>query len=129
PGEKKVQVDINRAIQTSLTMATNEWKYVADLETDFNPELPLPYCYAGEIHQVILNLIVNAAYAIREMVQSSSGKGRLRLATCVAGECVEFRVADNGTGIRDDHRERVFDPFFTTKQVGQGTGQGLAIAY
>jgi len=128
PDRKEMaQVDINQAILSTLVIATNEYKYVADVETAFG-DLPLVNCYAGEINQVVLNLIVNAAHAIGDVVKGTDQKGRIRVSTRVLDEQVEISIADTGKGIPVDVRARIFDPFFTTKEVGKGTGQGLAIA-
>ena len=129
PGaEEKTPTDINRAIESTITVSRNEWKYVADLETEFDPALPLVPCLPGEFNQIILNLIVNAAHTIADVVGESGAKGRLTLSTRRDGDWVEIRVRDSGLGIPEAIRGRVFDPFFTTKPVGKGTGQGLAIA-
>jgi signal transduction histidine kinase len=130
PGsEQKTDVDLNRAIESTITVARNEWKYVADLETDLDPELPSVPCLPGEFNQVLLNLIINAAHAIADVAcESSVGKGRVTIRTRQAGEWAEIRVEDTGTGIPEAARGRIFDPFFTTKSVGEGSGQGLAIA-
>jgi PAS domain S-box-containing protein len=118
--------DLNHAIETTLLVAHNEYKYTAQVETRFG-ELPEVMCNVGELNQVFLNLIVNAAHTIAE-----SGKdvetGRITVATRLAGVHVEIDVIDNGCGISDENLEKIFDPFFTTKPVGRGTGQGLAIA-
>jgi signal transduction histidine kinase len=128
PGtDSKVPVDINRAIESTLTVCRNEWKYVADLHTDFDPSLPLVLCLPGEFNQAILNIVVNAAHAITDKVDGKD-KGLISVATRRQGDGVEIRVTDTGTGIPQAARGRVFDPFFTTKAVGKGTGQGLAIA-
>jgi PAS domain S-box-containing protein len=131
PGlQEKRAVDINRAIETTITISRNEWKYVADVRTEFDPNLPLVFCLAGEINQVLLNLLVNAAHAIADVVQRSEGsRGTITISTRQDGEFVEIGVADTGTGIPEQIRERVFDPFFTTKQVGKGTGQGLMLVH
>ena len=120
-------VDLNRAIQSTLTIARNEYKYVAELETDLQ-ELPPVDCYLGEINQVILNLVVNAAHAIGDVVKDTGERGRLTVRSRALGHEVEISIADTGTGIPPATQEKIFDPFFTTKAVGQGTGQGLAIA-
>jgi signal transduction histidine kinase len=128
PDRKEMtQVDINQAISSTLVIATNEYKYVAEVETAFG-ELPSVNCYAGEINQVVLNLIVNAAHAIGDVVKGTPGKGRIRVSTRVLDDQVEIAIADTGKGIPAEVRARIFDPFFTTKEVGKGTGQGLAIA-
>ena len=128
-GEKGL-ANLNEAIASTVTVATNEWKYVAEMETIFDPELPPVCCLRDEINQVVLNLIVNAAHAIDEVVVGgSTGKGTIRIETIYDDGWAEIRVSDTGYGIPESARARVFDPFFTTKAVGKGTGQGLAIAY
>jgi signal transduction histidine kinase len=128
PDRKEMaQVDINQAIASTLVIASNEYKYVADVETAFG-ELPPVNCYAGEINQVVLNLIVNAAHAIGDVVKGTPDKGRIRVLTRVLDEQIEIAIGDTGKGIPVEVRSRIFDPFFTTKEVGKGTGQGLAIA-
>ena len=118
--------DLNHALETTLTVAHNEYKYCAQIETRFSP-LPLVICNVGELNQVFLNLIVNAAHAIAE---SGNGvdRGRITITTAAEGDHVEIEIEDNGCGIPPENLEKIFDPFFTTKPVGRGTGQGLAIA-
>ena len=129
PDRKEMaQSDLNQAISSTLVIASNEYKYVAEVETDLG-DVPLVNCYAGEINQVVLNLIVNAAHAIGDVVKGTPEKGKIRVATRVLGEQVEIAISDTGKGIPVDVRSRIFDPFFTTKEVGKGTGQGLAIAH
>ena len=129
-GGEKSPVDLNESIATTITIATNEWKYVADVETSFDPDMPAVKCLRDEINQVVLNLVVNAAHAIDEVtVGGSKGKGVITVETRCSDGWAEIRVSDTGGGIPDYARNRVFDPFFTTKPVGKGTGQGLAIAY
>lgn len=132
PGSKdKKAADINRAIESTVTVARNEWKYVADLETDFDPNLPPVPCLLGEFNQVILNIVTNAAHAIADVVgDGGNGKGKIKITTTKTNDdWAEIRVSDTGTGIPDELRSRIFDPFFTTKEVGKGTGQGLAISH
>jgi len=131
PGsEDKRSVDINKSIETTITVARNEWKYVADVETRFEASLPFVPCHAGEFNQVILNLLVNSAHAIAEAVgNASSGKGKIVVTTRRDGDWVEVSVGDNGAGIPISAQARIFEPFFTTKPVGKGTGQGLALAH
>jgi PAS domain S-box-containing protein len=130
PGTKeKTPLDLNHAIQSTITVSRNEWKYVADLETDFDPSLPLISCQPGEFNQVILNLIVNAAHAIADVAgKEGSQKGTISVQTRDSDEWVEIRIQDTGSGIPENVRSRIFEPFFTTKEIGKGTGQGLAIA-
>jgi len=131
PGsDEKTPLDLNHAIDSTLTVCHNEWRYVAEVVTEFDPSLPLVPCLPGEINQTILNLIVNAAHAIGDVVgDGSKGKGSIRVTTRRDGPWVEIRIRDSGTGIPEKARAKVFDPFFTTKGLGKGTGQGLAIAH
>lgn len=138
PGvEGKTPIDLNKSIESTVTVARNEWKYVADMETNFDPNLPLVTCLPGDLNQVFLNMIVNSAHAIADVVgDGSNGKGTIRISTRHvrsaernAGDWAEVRIGDTGVGIPKDVISKIFDPFFTTKQVGKGTGQGLAISY
>ena len=130
PGaQQKQAVDINHGIRNTITVSRNEWKYVAEIETDLDESLPAVLCLPGELNQVILNLIVNGAHAIRDRTGGDGTKGTLRVTTRRAGDQVEIRVADDGAGIPAAIRDRIFEPFFTTKEVGKGTGQGLTIAH
>ncbi|MGA2571333.1 MAG: PAS domain S-box protein [Terracidiphilus sp.] len=130
PGsEEKQAVDLNKAIEATVTIARNEWKYVADVELDLDPVLPMVVCLGGEINQVLLNLLVNAAHAIAEAQQrDGKGQGKIVISTRHDGPWAEIGIQDSGTGIPEHVREKVFDPFFTTKEVGKGTGQGLTLA-
>jgi signal transduction histidine kinase len=97
--------------------------------TDFAPDLPPVLCLPGEFNQVILNLVVNAAHAIADVVKPETGaKGIIKITTRLENTWVEIRIADTGSGIPEAIHPRIFEPFFTTKEVGKGTGQGLAIA-
>ncbi len=131
PGVKeKTLLDINHALQNTLAVTRNEWKYSAQVETDFDPDLPEVLCLPGEINQVFLNIIVNAAQAIHSMSdQLEEEKGTIRLSTRRVEGMVEVRISDTGPGIPEEIQPRIFEPFFTTKEVGKGTGQGLALAY
>jgi PAS domain S-box-containing protein len=129
PGTKEKElVDINKAIENTLTVSRNEWKYVSDVVTEFDRSLPLVPCLPGEFNQVILNIIINAAQAIAEKNGTSAEKGSIGVSTLKQDGWAEIRIADTGPGIPEQIRSRIFDPFFTTKEVGKGTGQGLAIA-
>jgi signal transduction histidine kinase len=154
PGSgEKIPTDLNQTVENTLVLAANEWKYVANIVKDFQPGLPRVLCLPGELNQVILNLVVNAAHAIADAtgadaqcganaarrgeppqpIAGATGgdapqKGTITIATRRDGDWVEIQVADTGTGIPEAIRDKIFDPFFTTRPVGQGTGQGLAIA-
>ena len=121
--------DINKAIESTITVSRNEWKYVAEMVTDLAPDLPPVLCIPAYFNEVILNLIVNAAQALAGVVgDGSNGKGRITVRTLRDGDWAEVRIADTGPGIPEEVRTRIFDPFVTTKEAGNGTGQGLAIA-
>jgi PAS domain S-box-containing protein len=130
PGTKeKVALDLHKTIEASINLSRNEWKDVADLETDFDSSLPKVPCLSGELSQVVLNLILNAGHAIADALgQENQGKGKIIVRTRKCQDWAEIRIEDTGTGIPECVRGRIFDPFFTTKEVGKGTGQGLAIA-
>jgi signal transduction histidine kinase len=127
PTSEMAPAQLNAAIENTLIVAANEYRYVAEVETAL-VELPPVLCNVGDVNQVILNLVVNASHAIQDAVGDSGEKGVIRVSTRTDGDEVVITVADNGAGIPDDVAPLVFDPFFTTKDVGRGTGQGLAIA-
>jgi len=128
PNDKAMtSVDLNQAIRSTLVIARNEYKYVADVEMDLG-EIPRVVCHQGDVNQVVLNLIVNAAHAIGDVVNGTDSKGRIDVRTHLDGENVVISISDTGGGIPDAICDHIFDPFFTTKGVGKGTGQGLAIA-
>ena len=124
---QKMAVDLNRALTSTLVVARNELKYVADVETAFG-DLPPVECHVGDMNQVFLNLLVNAAHAIGDAVNGSGQRGKIGIRTWCEGDWVRISISDTGCGIPEAIRARVFDPFFTTKTVGRGTGQGLAIS-
>lgn len=126
--EETTAVDLNECISNTITIARNEWKYVADVETHLQDDLPHIDAVPGDINQVLLNVLVNAAHAIRDKEGQGTNKGTITIRTECAGDMAEVSIADTGCGIPETLRNKVFDPFFTTKEVGQGTGQGLAIA-
>jgi signal transduction histidine kinase len=129
-GGEREQVDLNEALDATLTIAQNQIKHIADVQTDYQPNLPRLECYADEMNQVFLNLIVNATHAIREASKKQAReRGKLTIRTRQIDNDVQIEIQDNGTGIPLPVCARVFDPFFTTKQAGEGTGQGLTICH
>jgi signal transduction histidine kinase len=129
PGDDFQPVDVARALESTVTVATNEWKYVADLRLDAAPDLPPVRAAPGMLNQVLLNLVVNAAQAVEER-RAAEGTEQLGSITVAASEVdgsVEIRVSDDGCGIPDEVRSRIYDQFFTTKPIGKGSGQGLSI--
>jgi PAS domain S-box-containing protein len=118
--------DLNQIVRTAVLLSKNQWRYVAELELDLAGDLPVVRSNAGELNQVLLNLIVNAVHAIEDR---GGGMGRITIATRAVSDGVECSVSDTGTGIASELREKVFDLFFTTKAPGRGTGQGLALVH
>jgi signal transduction histidine kinase len=124
---EKTAADLNRALESTLIVARNELKYVAEVETHYG-DLPPVVCHLGDLNQVFLNLLINAAHAIGDVVKGTGQKGRIGVRTSLIGDWVEIAISDTGTGISKQIQDKIFDPFFTTKEVGKGTGQGLALA-
>lgn len=129
PGSNhKEVVDINHAIESTITVSRNEWKYNAELNTDFDEKLIAVPCYVGEFNQVILNIIINACHAIADARQGDK-LGTIKISTRLEEQFAVVCISDTGTGMPDSVKKKIFEPFFTTKGVGKGSGQGLAIAY
>ena len=131
PGVKeKIQADLNALIESTLTVSTNEWKYVADVELSLDPDLPLLFCDPGSLGQALLNIIVNASHAVGAKTNNAEkGKGNIRIATSCDANEITIRISDDGTGIPVELKSKIFDPFFTTKDIGKGTGQGLSMTH
>src|SRR6202020_886631 len=110
---QKTLADLNQAIRSTLVIAHNGYKYVAELDAQF-ADLPPVECYLGEINQVVLNLLVNASHAIADVVRGTDALGKLTVRTRADGDAVEISITDTGTGIPQEARDKVFDPFFTT---------------
>jgi PAS domain S-box-containing protein len=130
PGPAEMRaVGLNQSIRSTVEVSRNEWKYIADMNLDLDPELGAVRCLPGELNQVVLNLIVNASYAIADRTRGGPGKGVITVSTRRDGEWAEIRVRDTGTGIPESVQPKIYLPFFTTKDVGKGTGQGLSIVH
>lgn len=128
-GEKTV-VNLNKVIENSIILSQSEWKSVAAVETDFDPSLPAVSCLTGEMNEVFLNLMINAAHAVEQAGHKADGnKGSIAVSTRRKDDFVEIRFRDNGCGIPESIQHRIFEPFFTTKEVGRGIGQGLNVSY
>ncbi|MBA4284882.1 MAG: hypothetical protein C0434_05055 [Xanthomonadaceae bacterium] len=125
PRSELAEVDVNASLADALIVAHNQYKYLADVVTDYGA-LPRILAHGSDLNQVFLNLLVNAAHAIE--AHGDGRRGTISVRTDRVGDQVRVRIGDTGTGIPEAIRQRVFDPFFTTKAVGKGTGQGLAIA-
>jgi signal transduction histidine kinase len=129
-GKEKTSADLNKAIESTVTVARGQWKYVADMKLNLDPELPRVPCFLGEFNQCVLNLLINAAHAIGDKLKEKpGGLGLITVGTRRDGAWVEISVRDTGTGIPESARPHIFEPFFTTKEVGKGTGQGLSMVY
>ena len=124
--EAHTAADLNKAIETTLEVARSEYKQLAVIDLKLEP-LPLVQCNIGELNQVFLNLLVNAAHAI-EAAGKDVSSGRIAITTSHVGAELHISLEDNGCGIAPENLDKIFDPFFTTKEVGKGTGQGLAIS-
>jgi PAS domain S-box-containing protein len=131
PGsEERTCIDINHAIGNTVAVARNEWKYVAEVESNLDATLPMVPCYPGAFNQVILNIFVNAAHAIGESNGGgSTGKGKITVTTRYDDQWAEIRIKDTGNGIPVEIQKKIFNPFFTTKGIGKGTGQGLSLVH
>jgi signal transduction histidine kinase len=140
PGRtEKARTDLNAAIENVVCVSRNQWKYVATVDVELDPQLPLVSCNENELKQVLLNLVINASHAIEgaasrpgiEQRNSEEALGTIRVTSrhATGADYVEIEIADNGPGIRPEVIPNLFDPFFTTKEVGKGTGQGLAVAH
>ncbi|MEN6324776.1 MAG: ATP-binding protein, partial [Syntrophomonas sp.] len=128
-GEKHF-ADLNKGIESTVNISVNEWKYYANLQLELDPGLPPLLCAIDEINQVVLNMIVNASHAIKDAIgKSVYEKGCITITTTREFDNILIIIKDNGLGIPANITHRIYDPFFTTKEVGQGTGQGLAIAH
>lgn len=131
-GREMRPTDLRRAIENTLLVTQNEWKYAANIETLFDPDLPDVVCLGDELNQVMVNLLVNASHAIvdRGRAEGRAGeKGTIYVSTARGGDDAQIRVRDTGCGIPPHVVSRIFEPFFTTKEVGRGSGQGLAHAH
>jgi two-component system, NtrC family, sensor kinase len=129
-GDEKQNINLNHAIENTVMVCRNEWKYVSEVVTDLSQDLPLVPCLPADINQAILNLVVNAAHAIGDVTNGGmKSKGTIAIRTRRDGNCAEIRISDTGTGILEKNRSKIFTMFFTTKEPGKGTGQGLALCH
>ncbi|SME95248.1 AAA family ATPase [Desulfovibrio gilichinskyi] len=122
-------IDVNDAVENTITIAYNEWRYDSVIVRNFAKDLPLLQFTPGDFNQVILNLLVNAAHANSEMIRKAGGKGTISISTISDGESLKISIKDTGVGIPLENQHKIFDQFFTTKEVGKGTGQGLSITH
>jgi len=127
-GDYEYEVDVNKIIENAVVVSRNEWKYIADLNLDLTPDLPYIRANQSELGQVVLNMIINAAHAVRDTGQDNSS-GRIDIKSRAEGDWICIDISDNGSGIPQKVLDKIFQPFFTTKPSGQGTGLGLSLAY
>ncbi|MCD4676746.1 MAG: response regulator [Desulfobacula sp.] len=122
PGnDQQMLIDINKGLESTLNVVNNEIKYKATVTKDFG-QVPMVEGFPQKLNQVFMNILVNAAQAIKE-------KGEIKIQTKKEGKYVVVTISDNGCGIEKEHLSKIFDPFFTTKEIGKGTGLGMNIAY
>ena len=124
---EKVPCDLNETVEKSLVITRSEYKHVAEVRQELGV-LPRVRCHVGDIHQVLVNLLINACHAVEAKAPERGQRGVIRVRTYLEDGAAVVSIADNGGGIPDDIVPRVFEPFFTTKEPGRGTGQGLAIS-
>ncbi len=116
-----MMADINAGLESTIHIVWNEIKYKATLKREYG-DMPMVRCNPGQLNQVFMNLLVNAAHAIEK-------QGEINVKTWHADGDIFVSISDTGCGIPQDKLSRIFEPFFTTKEVGKGTGLGLSIAY
>ena len=126
PGQDMRPICLDDVARCAVDISKGEWKQTARVEVDPMPDLPMLLGHRGELNQVVLNLIINAAHAIQEQ-GGADGLIRIR-AESINGSAL-LHVEDNGAGMPEEIASRIFEPFFTTKEVGKGSGQGLAFCY
>ncbi|ARN76286.1 hypothetical protein BST96_03295 [Oceanicoccus sagamiensis] len=119
--EKWAELQINDCVEEALKLSHNELKYTVTIEKNL-ADVPVINGNAGELVQVILNLLINAGQAIEK-------DGTITITTKLINDRVDLSIADSGTGIEQENLKNIFDPFFTTKEVGEGTGLGLSISF
>ena len=132
PGQKEmVMADINQAIRSTSTVCKNEWKYLAKIKFNLDENMPQIQCLPGELNQVFLNMIVNAAHAIEERnkLEQKNQIRTITIKTSTSAKYAHIQIQDEGNGIPKKAQDKIFNPFFTTKIVGKGTGQGLSISH
>ncbi|HAE38605.1 MAG TPA: ATP-binding protein [Candidatus Riflebacteria bacterium] len=129
PAQQEFSItDINKCVDTVCTISRHEWKISADLKLELARDLPFLFCSHDEIHQVLLNLVVNSAHAINEKKEAGKyDRGLITISTAALGDRVEITVRDDGIGIAPEHQSLIFNPDFTTKKAGTGTGFGLSL--
>jgi signal transduction histidine kinase len=113
-------------IRQVLLITRNEVKFIANIEFEV-PEDIILYCNRIQISQVLVNIILNAAQAIKS--QNRDGKGLIRISAIILDQNIIIQIKDDGPGIPEDNLPKIFTPFFTTKEIGQGTGLGLSVSY
>jgi two-component system NtrC family sensor kinase len=131
PDAVMTDADLNHAVDNAAQLTLSEWQPVGDLRLDLDPDAGQILCVEGELRQVLLNLISNAAQAVtaRRQADPDAPPGLILVRTRRDGDHVQVVVEDNGCGMDPATRARIFDPFFTTRPLGQATGQGLSLAY
>jgi signal transduction histidine kinase len=127
-GDTNAWFDLNEAVRNTLVVAESEIRYVANVVEDLG-DLPPMWGNVGDLNQVVLNLVVNAAHAVGDAAAPGRERGTITVRTLCEGEDTVLQIQDTGIGIPPEIAERVFEQFFTNRGVGRGAGQGLAVAY
>jgi two-component system NtrC family sensor kinase len=125
--EEMAAADVNKALRNAVEITKNEHKYLAEIRYSLG-DIPPIYCHIGALSQVFINLIVNAAHAIGDVVGKSGNRGIIELSTSIQRDRLLVAIRDTGNGIPTHVQARMFESFFTTKERGKGTGQGLGIS-
>jgi len=128
-GGEKSLLDVPKAIQNTVMISRNEWKYHSEIQLDLDPSVQFLSCFPGDFNQVLLNIMVNASHANTDKYHDREDKGTITVKTRRDGSWFVLSLTDTGCGIPEQNLHRIFDPFFTTKEVGKGTGQGLALCH
>lgn len=126
---KQQLIDVNTSIQNTLVVAHSQIEPFADVVVELQPNIPDLLCHPGDINQILLNVVVNAAHAVRDANRTTDERGKITIKTFLSNGNLGIAVEDNGIGIAEEIRDRIFEPFFTTKDVGDGMGQGLALVW
>jgi PAS domain S-box-containing protein len=113
--------DLELGLDSTLNVVWNELKYKAKVVKEYR-NIPQIECFAPQLNQVFMNLLINAVHSITD-------QGQITIRTGYDDENVWVEVEDTGKGIKPEHMDRIFEPFFTTKPVGKGTGLGLSLSY
>ncbi|MGN0014562.1 MAG: sensor histidine kinase [Candidatus Gastranaerophilaceae bacterium] len=120
-------VDLPKEIDSTLNILNNKFKHGITVHKDYHDDVPKIEAYGGQLNQVFMNILDNAAFAVAD--KAKEGKGEVDITISKDENFAYIEIQDNGKGMTNETKEKIFNPFFTTKPVGQGTGLGLSISY